>query len=67
MAKAIMPVRQKREWDKKLLAAQEEVEAAQEKLAAVMAAASKAGMTPYAIAKPIGSTSTTVKKTLGIL
>lgn len=54
--------RQKREWNKRLIAAQEAVEAATEELHQEMVKANDAGLTPYAISLPLGSTSSTVQK-----
>lgn len=57
-----LSVRQKREWAKRLIAKQEAIEAAQEELAAEILQASEAGLSAYAIASPLGSTSATIHK-----
>lgn len=59
-----LSVRQKRDWAKKLIAKQEAIEQAQEELAQEIREAHKAGLSAYAIASPLGSTSTTVRKIL---
>lgn len=57
-----LSVRQKREWAKKLIAKQEAIEQAQEELAREIWEAHEAGMSSYAIASPLGSTSATIRK-----
>lgn len=64
MSVSRLTIRQQREWSRKLLAKLEAVEKATDDLHAEMQRASEAGLSAYAISRPINMAQETVKKIL---
>lgn len=62
MAAPQMSIRQRREWNRRLLEKLEAVEKATEELHQEMAKANDAGMSAYAISLPLASSTVTVQK-----
>lgn len=62
MAASKLTIRQQREWNRKLLAKLEAIEKATDDLHLEMQRASEAGLSAYAISRPLNMAQETVKK-----